>query len=265
MRSLALRLSRILVVALLASMAIAWANSRGLSWLGWTVASGLLLAMLGARFLAPLGARRPQARWEAALYTGKKRAVAIQEIQRALHKLEPVRQRTRAEHTRLSILLAELLDAEGRYAEASAVVDAVPLSALAPLDGALVRHTRAVTHLRGDDARGALAALADRGPSGDLELEQRLCLLESYAKLELGDPQPALTLAAELESTRGVDDSVVLEARVVRAAALDALGRREEALVTLAALGRDSLEPLADLGQPRVRALARTVLESSLS
>lgn len=263
MRSLALRLSRILVVALLASMTIAWANSRGLSWLGWTVASGLLLAMLGARFLAPLGVRRPQARWEAALYSGKKRSLAIQEIRRAIAKLEPVRQRTRAEHTRLSILLAELLDAEGRYTEASAVVDAVPLSALAPLDGALVRHTRAVTHLRGDNPRGALSALSDRAPSGDVELEQRLSLLESYAKLELGDPQPALTLASELENARGVDDSVVLEARVVRAAALDALGRREEALVTLAALGRDSLEPLADLGQPRVRALARTVLESS--
>jgi hypothetical protein len=59
----------------------------------------------------------------------------------------------------------------------------------------------------------------------------------------------------------GVDVSVRTEARVVRAAALDALGRREEAMVVLAALGRESLTPLSRLGQPRVRALAREILE----
>jgi hypothetical protein len=264
MRSIALRLSRIVVVALLASSAILWANGRGLGWLGWTVAIGLLAGALGMRFVRlpfPLG--RPEARWEAALYAAHKRPLAIQEVRRALRKLEPVRQRSRSEHTRLSILLAELLDAEGRCEEASAAVDTLPLGALAPLEAALVRHTRAVTHLRASDPKGALEALSERTPSGDLELEQRLSLLESYAKLELGDAAQALKLAAEMEHARGAEESVVLEARVVRAAALDALGRREEALVTLAALGRESLEPLADLGQPRVRALAKTVLESS--
>ena len=265
MRSIALRLARIFVVALLASAAIAWANARELGWIGWIVAIGLLIGVLGMRFMKlPFAVRqRPEARWESALYAPHKRAKAIQEVRRALRKLEPVRQRSRGEHTRFSILLAELLDAEGQCREASDVVDALPLEALGPLDAALVRHTRAVTHLRAADAQGALQALEGRLASGDLELEQRLSLLESYAKLELGEPGQALAFAATLEGTRGIDESVVLEARVVRAAALDALGRREEALVALAALGRESLEPLAELGQPRVRALARTVLESS--
>jgi hypothetical protein len=263
MRSLALRLSRVLVVALAASGAILWSNAHGLGWLGWTIAVGLLSAWLGASlFRSAVGTRaQREARWEAALFSPAQRARAIAEVRRALRRLSPVKQRTRSEHTRLSVMLAELLDAQGDFSEASQVVDAIPLEALSPLEAALVRHTRAVTHLRNSDARGALAALTARAPSGDLELDQRLDLLEGYAKLELGDPQSALALAGNLEVARGVDESVVLEARVVRAAALDALGRREEALVTLAALGRDSLTPLSDLGQPRVRALAKVVLE----
>ena len=263
MRSLALRLSRVFVVALAASAAIFWANSRGLGWLGWTIAVGLLSALFGANLLSTtLGSRQQrEARWEAALFSAKKRPKAIAGVKRALRKLLPVKQRTRSEHTRLSVLLAELLDAHGAYEEASAVVDAIPLEVLAPLEGALVRHTRAVTHLRGSDAEGALSALRGRAASGDLELDQRLELLEMYAQLELGQAQRALTFAGELENQDGVEESVVLEARVVRAAALDALGRREEALVALAALGRESLLPLADLGQPRVRALAQVVLE----
>ncbi|MDB4974746.1 MAG: hypothetical protein JWN48_3087 [Myxococcaceae bacterium] len=263
MRSLALRFSRVFVVALVASAAIFWANSRGLGWLGWTIAVGLLSALFGLSLLKnTLGSRQQrELRWETALFSPKARPAAIADVRRALRKLTPVKQSGRSEHTRLAVMLAELLDADGQYAEASEVVDAIPLAALSPLEAALVRHTRAVTHLRASDAQGALLALQERAASGDLELDQRLELLETYAKLELGQAQNALQFAGQLEGQPGVDESVVLEARVVRAAALDALGRREEALVALAALGRESLIPLADLGQPRVRALAKTVLE----
>ncbi|MDB4990713.1 MAG: hypothetical protein JWN04_5891 [Myxococcaceae bacterium] len=263
MRSLALRLSRVFVVALAASAAIFWANSRGLGWLGWTIAVGLLGALFGVGlFKSTFGAKQQrETRWEAALFSAKQRPSAIADVRRALRKLTPVKPSARSEHTRLSVMLAELLDAHGEYAEASAVVDAVPLEALAPLEAALVRHTRAVTHLRGSNAEAALRALSPRAASGDLELDQRLELLEMYAQLELGQAQRALSFAGELEGRAGVDESVTLEARVVRAAALDALGRHEEALVALAALGRESLVPLSDLGQPRVRALAKSVLE----
>ncbi len=258
-----MRISRVFVVALLASGAIMVCSARDMAWLGWTIAVGLLSAVLGSNLLGRRFWSREarEARWERALFRAEKRPQAIAGVRAALRKLTPVRQRTRGEHTRLSVLLAELLDAHGQYDEAAAVVDALPLSALSPLEVALVRHTRAVTHLRASDAPGAMRALDGRTPCGDLELDQRLTLLESYAKLELGDPPYALKRATELENTPGVDESVVLEARVVRAAALDALGRKEEALVALAALGRESLAPLADLGQPRVKALAQTVLE----
>ncbi len=264
MRPLVLRLSRILIVALIASLAISGSAARGYGWLGASIA----LAIFGAYWALTLRRRpwsarlRREARWEAALFQAPQRPRAIAELRRALARLEPVSERTRGEHTRLSVLLAELLDADRRYPEASAVVDALPLATLSSLEAALVRHTSAVTHLRASDPQGALRALVGRAPSGDQELDQRLELLERYAGLELGEVQPALTYAGELETAPGIDESVVLEARVVRAAALDALGRREEALVALAALGRASLIPLADLGQPRVRALAAQVLET---
>jgi tetratricopeptide (TPR) repeat protein len=263
MRSLVMRLSRILVVALLGSLAIAWARSHGMSWLGWAVVLALFVTVtvVGLGRSSLFSAEKRETQWEAALFEAKRRPRAIAQLRRALRRLTPIKQRTRSEHTRLSILLAELLDASGAYAEASAIVDELPLGTLTPVEAALVRHTRAVTHLRSGDPEGALTALHERGASGDLELDQRLGLLETYARLELGGAARALDDAAALEQASGVDQSVVLEARVVRAAALDALGRREEALVTLAALGRESLLPLAELGQPRVRALAKTVLE----
>lgn len=260
MRRVVMRLSRILVVALGASLVLAWANARGWDRVGWALAVGLLAGLLGLSLFGSLrGARaRREQRWESALALPKRRPAAIAGLRRAIAKLSPAQ---RSERTRLTILLAELLDADGQYDEARGVMDGVSLDGLEPLEAGLVRHTRAVTHLRGAAPERALEALSGRAPSGDVELDQRLGLLETYARLELGEAQAALAEAGAVEAIRGVDESVALEARVVRAAALDALGRREEALVTLAALGRDSLTPLADLGQPRVRALARQVLE----
>jgi hypothetical protein len=264
-RAFGLRIFRIVAVGFLAYLAIAWSSARGLPWVGWTIASSLFVAWLALTLFQrqkSLRARR-EARWERAIYDADKRARALPELKRALKQLEPVRQKTRLEHARLSVLLAELLDAEGEHAAAMAAVDGIGLSALPRLDAGLVRHTRAVTHLRGGDATGALAALSQRDPSGDVELDQRLGLLEAYAHIELGQVQKGLAHADMVAASPGVDPTVITEARVVRAAALDALGKREEALVVLAALGRESLAPLADLGHPRVRALARVALDGA--
>lgn len=264
MRRIVLRLSRILVVALVASLVFAWARSRGFDRVGWAVAMGAFALLLALSLLGSIRSarRRRERRWEAALSSAKRRPAAIRELRRMLARVAPSG-RLQGERTRLSILLAELLDAEGQYGEASEVVDAIALDDLTPLEAGVVRHTRAVTHLRGAEPNEALHALAGRTPSGDVELDQRLGLLETYARLELGEAHAALSTAVALEKSGDVDESVALEARVVRAAALDALGRKEEALVTLAALGRESLMPLAELGQPRVRALARQVLDGS--
>ena len=146
---------------------------------------------------------------------------------------------------------------------AVAVIDAVALTALTPLESGLVRHTHAVVHLRAGDAAGALRALGARESTGDRELDQRLLLLEIYARVEQGDHAFGQAEAEKLALSDDVHESVAAEARVVWAAALDAAGKREDALVVLMALGRESLAPLAELGQPRARALARAALEGS--
>ncbi len=263
LRALAFRIFRILVVAFAAYVAIAWAYETGHLWLGYTIALAILGAWLGLSILRVSKKSRVQreARWEAAIFDASHRPRATAEIRKAIHKLMPVRPACRVEHAKLSVLLAELLDADGNYAEAMTAVDDLPLSALPVLDVGLVRHTRAVTHLRGADAPGALRALEGRDPSGDRELDQRLALLEAYARIELGQIDQGLASADDIARTPGIDPSVVTEARVVRAAALDAQGKRGDALVVMAALDRDSLLPLSELGHPRVRGLAKAVLD----
>ena len=263
LRALAFRIFRIMVVAFAAYVAIAWAYQSGRIWLGYTIAVAILSAWLGFSLLrARKGSQeRKAARWEAAIFDGKRRARAIAEVKRAIKKLTPVRPSSRREHAKLSVLLAELLDAEGDYEGAMAAVDSLTLAALPALDVGLVRHTRAVTHLRGSDAAGALLALEGREPTTDRELDLRLVLLEAYARIEQGQIEQGLARVDEVAHASGIDASVVTEARVVRAAALDAQGRREEALVMLAALGRDALAPLSELGHPRVRELAKIVLD----
>jgi hypothetical protein len=264
-RALTLRIARIFAVALLAYLAIAWSSARGMPWVGWTLAASLLVALLALSLFQRQrhGRARREASWERAIYDAERRGKAIGELKREIRRLEPVKQRSRAEHARLSVLLAELLDAEGEHEAAMATVDGIGVSALPRLDAGLVRHTRAVTHLRAADPQGAQRALEGREPSGDVELDHRLGLLEAYAYIELGHVQKGLDHADGVARAPGVDPSVIIEARVVRAAALDALGKREEALVVLAALGRESLAPLAELGHPRVRVLARQVLDGA--
>ncbi len=263
MRALAIRIFRILAIAFAAYVAIAWAYQSGRLWLGYTIVVAILSAWLGfslLRFNTSARGRR-EARWEAAIFEPLQRARAIGEVQRAIKKLTPVRQRSRSEHAKLSVLLSELLDAQGDYPQAMAAVDSLALDALPSVEAGLVRHTRAVTHLRGGDAPGALHALQGREPCGDRELDQRLHLLEAYARIEIGEIQQGLSTADDIARQQGIDASVITEARVVRAAALDAQGLREEALVMLAALGREALAPLSELGHPRVRSLAKTVLD----
>ncbi len=263
MRIVGLRFMRVLTVGVLAYLSMVGANALGLPWLGWTLA-GLLFVGYGALTLVEMQKRaglRREARWEQAIYDGTHRRQCIEEVRAARAKIDPARVRRRPEFARLSVLLAELLDAEGDYVAARAIIDEVPLSGLSKLDAGLVRHTRAVIQLRAGDPVAALGALDKRDDTGDLELDQRLELLEAYAQIENGDPRSGLSRAEAMSQRQQVDESVLTEARVVRAAALDVLGRREEALVVLAALGRESLQPLSHLGQPRVRALASQILE----
>jgi hypothetical protein len=262
-----LRILRVSGLALLAYLAAAWFHSHGQSSLGLGVGvAGLCMALLvlgygGLRFLR----MRQRARWELAIYRPELRAKAIAELEKAGAKLLPLTHRTRSEHARLSVLLAELLDAQGEYARAIAVVAGLELHGLSPLEVGLVRHTRAVIHLRASDAEGALAGLAVREPSGDRELDERLILLEAYARIELGDAPAGVAAARQLIDADDAHESVMAEARVVWAAALDAQGKRDEAIAMMNKLGREALEPLSELGQPRARVLAQAALAKPAS
>jgi hypothetical protein len=256
---------RAFALGLLAYFASAWFYTRGHTQLGLWLGGAVVLFALGIGVFSALRllrGRREQG-WELAIFRPALRPKAIEQLRRGIAKLTPVTHRTRSEHARLSVLLAELLDAQGDYEGAMAVIDAVVLTALSPLEAGLVRHTHAVVHLRATDAAGARRVLGQREPTGDRELDQRLYLLELYARAEQGEASFAQQEAEKLALADDVHESVVAEARVVWAAALDAAGKREDALVVLMALGRDTLAPLAELGQPRARSLAQAALEGS--
>jgi hypothetical protein len=259
------RILRVFALSLLAYFGSAWFSSRGHTQFGlWLGGSVVLLALgIGVVSAVRLVRGRREQSWELAIFKPALRPKAIAQLRRGVAKLTPVTHRTRSDHARLSVLLAELLDAQGDYEAAMAVIDAVVLTTLTPLESGLVRHTHAVVHLRAGDATGARRVLGLRQPTSDRELDQRLFLLELYARVEQGEAALAMQEAEKLALADDVHESVAAEARVVWAAALDAAGKREDALVVLMALGRDSLAPLAELGQPRARGLARAALEGS--
>ena len=145
MRALALRIFRIFAIAFAAYVAIAWAYQSGRLWLGYTIAVAILSAWLGFSLLrlTKTARVRREARWEEAIFEPAQRSRAISEVQRAIKKLTPVRQRARSEHAKLSVLLSELLDAQGDYAEAMAAVDGLLLDALPAVEAGLVHHCRA--------------------------------------------------------------------------------------------------------------------------
>jgi hypothetical protein len=77
--------------------------------------------------------------------------------------------------------------------------------------------------------------------------------------IEKGEAARARIEAEKLGESHDAD--VQIEALVVQAAALDALGQRDEALGRLDRIDAATLADLARLGQPRVRPLAEAALE----
>jgi hypothetical protein len=168
--------------------------------------------------------------------------------------VEVERARKPREQARTRIALAELLDADGQLDAAVEVLARLDLSGLPAFEAAAVRHARAQVALRRDDPEAALAALDGRPVScGDAELDARLELLEAMARVERGEVDAALRVAALAERRAGEDEDLVREARLVRACALDARGETAEADALVAELDRDVRVLLADLGTPRVR------------
>ena len=73
-----------------------------------------------------------------------------------------------------------------------------------------------------------------------------------------GAAEPRVQLARQLNG----NESIAEEARVVEAAALDALGKHDEAVTKMKALSKETVTALARLGPPRVRGIAKDALSA---
>ncbi len=262
MRAGIYRLLRMAVVAGAAFLGYRWLAPMGLGWVVLAVAGAGALGWLGYRVVR---ARRERAldaradRWAEALLTPPLRPAAVRE----LRALREAARRAPAEHARLTLVLAELLEADGEAAAALEALAEVGTAGLTPSLRAVIRHARAVAHLSAGDPEAARAALeADDTPSGDPSIELRLRMMRGLVEAETGNAAEAARVAAEAREEARDDADLVLEARVLEAVALDAAGRRADALARMARLGDEMLDVLVLLGLPRVRALASAVLEA---
>ena len=260
---LVIRIFRLLILAVIAAASYVLLEPHGHGWLVLPVAVVITLVASGYRYVRLRGSGGPtrEERWQATVLDGARRPLAIREVRAAIEAVEPANREGRAERARLSVILAELLDAEGDVDGAESVLAALDLDVLDPLHAALVRHAWAVVRLRGGDAAGARQILEARLPrSGDPYLDMRLELLEATARVELGEADRALEVATSVRQRAGKDGDLALEARVVRAAALDGIGQRSDAIEVMRSLSREVLESLSELGQPRIQRLAAEAL-----
>ena len=257
MKIWALRFFRVLLVAVLAWVLFRWLEPQGYGWAMLVAAGGLTLSWIGWRAGRIRRARARDAetdRWAQALMSPPHRPAAIADLRAIVAGID--REKRAREHAQRSLVLAELLEADGE--PGAAVREAALTEPLA----AVVRHARAVASLSMGEPEAALDALdALPGPCGDASIDLRVRLLRGLIAVERGDPQEALEIARiARDETRG-DAELTTEARVLEAVALDALGDPPGALKVLGPLEDDMLQVLSMLGLPRVRRLAAAVLE----
>lgn len=259
-----LRLLRLLMVALAAWLAFRWLEPQGLGWVVPVVAAVGVALWIGLRAVLVRRARARDAqadRWAEALLVPDQRPAAVRELQAERARVDPERNPKHAEaHARLTLVLAELLEAEGRPEAALDALAEVALAGLSDALRAVVLHARAISHLSAGDPEAAAASLdAIGGPCGSREVDLRVRLARGLVHVERGERERALTVADEVRQESGEDRHLLLEARVLKAVAL-ADTDREAALKAMAAIDDEMLEVLVVLGLPRVRALADEAL-----
>jgi len=262
MRAGIYRVLRIAVVAAAAVFGYRWLAPMGFGWVVPVVGGAVLLAWLGARLWRVRRERRRDAqadRWADALVHSAGRADAIAELRAERAKQLP---KEPAEHAHLSLVLAELLEADGDAEGAIAVLEDVRSAGLTPSLAAVLRHARAVAHLSAGDPEAARATLDEEPePSGDRAIDLRIRMMRGLIEAETGNPAEAKRVAAEARDDALDDEDLRLEARVLAAVAFDAAGQRPQALKRMRRLGNEMLEVLVLLGLPRVRGLAVEALE----
>ncbi len=260
---------RVVAVAL-----FAWLLYQGLAYFGhgaWMVPIALFVALLWAADVVRIRRerRRNEAewdRWEAAVFDDARRPAAIQEAREALRSAARLGPRLRVRQAHLSVLLAELLDASGRAAEACDVLSRVKLDELDPARRGVVRHAKAVAQFSAERYDDAEATLRAHRPPSEPDIDARIELLRRMLLVERGEAEAALVgLDHVLDGVKDDDTGLLDDVRVVRAVCLEALGRDEDARAELEALDPELLAILARFGARRARALARRVARAPAS
>jgi hypothetical protein len=253
----------VVAVAILAFLAYYVLDYFGFAWAIWPAAILFGVLWLGE---AVLTARRRKKReddwdrWERAVHDDAARPEAIKEVREAIKAARRLGPRLRLDVAHLSVILAELHDASGKPLEGARVLSQVSVEELEKAQAAVVRHAKVVCYLSAGDLENAENALAVRdAASGAEDIDVRLTLLGLMIALEKGEAERALSEAEKLGE--GADPEVQIEAIVVQAAALDALGKRDEAIARLDRIDGTTLDDLARLGQPRIRPLAKEAAE----
>jgi hypothetical protein len=256
-----IRIGRVVAVAFFALILYYALDQYGYAWVMVPIVTVGFLAYLGET-LRMRWVRQQRVRdwdrWEASVVDDATREASIGEVRDALQKSHRLGPRLRLEQAHLSVILAELLDAAGRPQEASRVLTRVKIDELAPGQGSVVRHAKAVAYLSAGDVDNADLTLRVRGSRSDeADVEARLDFLELMVAIERGDAEKALEGADVIAKKVPKDDSIAEEARVVEAAALEALGKHDEAVAKMKALSKETIAALARLGPPRVRGIAK--------
>ncbi|WP_053234890.1 hypothetical protein [Sandaracinus amylolyticus] len=259
MRTWGFRILRATFMAIVAWLLYQVLDHYDRAWLFVPIAIGVLALWLAEQARRAWTRKKKEAdwdRWESAVVDASLRPRAIIEVKQALARSQRLGPRLRQEQAHLSVVLAELLDASGRPEEGARVLARVDLDALSPSQAVVVRHTKIASYLSAGMIDDAQAALAVRGKASDEpDMEARLDLLGGMIAVERGELDDALKIATDVEA-RLEDASVKAEARVLRAAALDARGDHEGAITTLRTLDDATLLSLEMLGFRRVRGLA---------
>ncbi len=251
--------------------AIAWVLYHVLAYFGygWAMVpiAGVFALLWAAESWRMARKRREREaswdRWEAAVGDDSSRLAAIQEVREELRKAFRLGTRLRVDQAHLSVILAELLDANGRPEEACEVLARVKVDELDPARRGVVRHAKAVAQISAGRFEEAEATVrSHRGPT-EPDLDARIELLGRMLKIERGEAEAALEgLDGVLAKVPGDETGLADDVLVVRAACLEALGKRDEALAEMRKLEPGVLAALAKLGAPRVRTLARAAMES---
>lgn len=255
---------RLVFVGLAAWIAFEWLQPRGLGWVTLLVAGLLVAAWIGFRAARVRRRRAEEAqadRWAEALMFPPKRPAALRELTGELATLDPRTPKHAHRHARLSLIAAELLEADGEPAKALEILERVAEDALSERMAAVVRHARAVSWLSAGEPAKARQVLDELpGPSGDRAVDLRIRMARGLIAAEEGDSQEALEVARLARDEAGADEDLKLEARLLHAVALDVGGQHADALKLMRAIGDDMLEVLVVLGLPRVRRLAEATL-----